>query len=277
MASGKITLSTPSGSSMSGYIAWSSVSNGSAANTSTVTATVYLKKNNSYTTTGTFSGTLTIDGTSYSISKYGSWVNSYTAVGTKKKTVTHNSNGSKSIKISTSIKNSGTSQAGTYSASKTVALDTIPRASSISSTAAWTAGSALTVSISRKSTSFTHKVSVSVGGTTVASAESIGTSVTFSGDDFNLKVFKAMAAANSAKTKITVTTYSGSTQIGSAVTKEGNVNVPTLSSLSCVNEANIKDMIDITVNQGDPRLTHSLEYSFKSLSGFLMGSSESGG
>lgn len=276
MASGKITLSTPSGSSMSGYISWSSKSNGSAANTSTVTATVYLKKNNSYTTTGTFSGTLSIAGTAYSISKYGSWKNSYVAVGTKTKTVAHNSDGSKSIKISTSIKNSGTSQAGTYSASKTVTLDPIPRASSISSSADWTAGSALKVSISRKSTSFTHKVSVSVGGTTVASAEGVGTSVTFSGDNFNLKVFKAMAAANSAKTIITVTTYSGSTLIGSAVTKEGNVNVPTLSSLSCVSEANIKDMIDITVKQGDSRLTHSLGYSFKDMSGFLMGSSESG-
>lgn len=276
MASGKITLSTPSGSSMSGYISWSSKSNGSAANTSTVTATVYLKKNNSYTTTGTFSGTLSIAGTSYSISKYGSWKNSYVAVGTKTKTVAHNSDGSKSIKISTSIKNSGTSQAGTYSASKTVTLDTIPRASSISSSADWTAGNDLKVSISRKSTSFTHKVSVSVGETTVASAEGVGTSVTFSGDAFNSEVFKAMKAVDSAKTKITVTTYSGSTKIGSAATKTGTVSVPTLSSITCTNEANIKDTIDIIINQGNSRLTHSLSYSFGSMSGMLMGSSTAG-
>lgn len=276
MASGKITLSKPSGSSMSGYIAWSSVSNGSEANTSTVTATVYLKKNNSYTTTGTFSGTLTIDGTSYSISKYGSWKNSYTAVGTKKKTVTHNSDGSKSIKISTSIKNSGTSQAGTYSASKTVALDTIPRASSISSSASWTAGNPLTVTVDRKSTAFTHNVSVIVGSTVVASAEGVATTATFSGDDFDFEVFKAMAAANSASTTITVTTYSGSTQIGLEVTKKGTVSVPTLSSISCVDEANIKDTIDITVDQGDSRLTHSLRYLFGSISGMLMGDSDIG-
>ena len=154
MASGSITVRSPT-KTVATYIGWSSSSNGSAANTSKVTATVYFRKTNGYTTRGTFAGNLKIDGTSYSISRYGTWAGSYIAIGSKSKTVTHNSDGKKSITISTTYSNSGTDQAGTYTGSGTAVLDTIPRASSVSSSASWTAGNALTVSISRNASSFT--------------------------------------------------------------------------------------------------------------------------
>lgn len=276
MASGTISFSKPSGSRMVGYIAWSSSSNGAVSNSSKVTATVYLKKNDSVSTLGTFEGSLTIDGTTYSISKYGTWVNSYVVVGSKSKTVSHNSDGSKSIKISATLKNTGTTQAGTYTASATVALDKIPRASSVSSSASWTAGEALTVNISRHSSAFTHKVSVKVGNTEVASESSVGTGVTFSGADFNKAVINAMANQDSADTSVIVTTYSGSTQIGSAVTVKGKVTVPELNNISCVDKAYIGDVLDIAVGSGDERLSHSLKYSFGEMSGFLLGNSSSG-
>ena len=66
MASGTISISSPSKSAAT-YLAWSSSSNGSEKNSSVVSATAYFRKTNGYTTTGTFSGTITIDGTAYSI------------------------------------------------------------------------------------------------------------------------------------------------------------------------------------------------------------------
>ena len=63
MASGSITVKSPT-KTVATYIGWSSSSNGSAANTSKVTATVYFRKTNGYTTRGTFAGNLKIDGTS---------------------------------------------------------------------------------------------------------------------------------------------------------------------------------------------------------------------
>ena len=58
MASGTISISSPSKSAAT-YLAWSSSSNGSEKNSSVVSATAYFRKTNGYTTTGTFSGTIT--------------------------------------------------------------------------------------------------------------------------------------------------------------------------------------------------------------------------
>lgn len=62
-------------------------------NSSVVSATAYFRKTNGYTTTGTFSGTITIDGTAYSIKRYGTWQSSYIAIGSASKTVAHNADG----------------------------------------------------------------------------------------------------------------------------------------------------------------------------------------
>ena len=161
MASGTISISSPSKSAAT-YLAWSSSSNGSEKNSSVVSATAYFRKTNGYTTTGTFSGTITIDGTAYSIKRYGTWQSSYIAIGSASKTVAHNADGTRSVGISVKYSNSGTNQAGTYSGSGTVTLDRIPRASGISTAASFTAGEPFTVGISRNSSSFTHTVSVNV-------------------------------------------------------------------------------------------------------------------
>lgn len=189
MASGTITVKSPA-STVATYIGWSSSSNGSEANSSKVTATVYLRKTNGYTTKGTFAGTLTINGSSSNISRYGTWSGSYIAIGSKTLTVSHNADGKKSINISTTYSNSGTNQAGTYTGSGTAVLDTIPRASSISSGASWTAGTDFAVNINRNSGTFTHSVEIKVGNSIVASESGIGTSAVFSGEGFNKKVLE---------------------------------------------------------------------------------------
>ena len=104
MASGTISISSPSKSAAT-YLAWSSSSNGSEKNSSVVSATAYFRKTNGYTTTGTFSGTITIDGTAYSIKRYGTWQSSYIAIGSASKTVAHNADGTRSVGISVKYSN----------------------------------------------------------------------------------------------------------------------------------------------------------------------------
>lgn len=274
MASGSITVKSPT-KTVATYIGWSSSSNGSAANTSKVTATVYFRKTNGYTTRGTFAGNLKIDGTSYSISRYGTWAGSYIAIGSKSKTVTHNSDGKKSITISTTYSNSGTDQAGTYTGSGTAVLDTIPRASSISSSASWTAGNALTVNISRNASSFTHTVTVKVGSTTVGTATGVGTSVKFSNAAFQNAVFNALAQTASKTATITLTTYSGSTSIGSK-SVSGTVTALAASSFTCLDSVNIGGTQQIKITKGASSLIHSLKYEFRGKEGYLLGGSGSG-
>ena len=68
MASGTINFSS-NNSNLAGKIEWSSSSNGTNANSSNVTATLYVRRTNNYTTTGTWTGTLNIGGEERSFSK----------------------------------------------------------------------------------------------------------------------------------------------------------------------------------------------------------------
>ena len=133
MASGSWNFST-NNQYITGRIRWSSTSNGSKANTSTVTAYLdYMKSSSSTAATyGTFNGAISINGSSGAVSKYitlsanNSWVN----VGSRAVTVGHNNDGSKSTTIAASGGISGTSFSSS-STSKSVALDKIPRYANI--------------------------------------------------------------------------------------------------------------------------------------------------
>ena len=128
-ASGTITgTSTASGGRC--RILWEEGTGSTSTNTSPVTATFQIRKDGSSSTTGTFSGSLTINGTKTSISKkfspynWGTWA----TVGSATVNVKHNSDGTKSITIKGSVSNTGTSMAGTYSASGTAVLTTLHKA-----------------------------------------------------------------------------------------------------------------------------------------------------
>lgn len=236
MASGTIYLnkssSTSGGSWLEGRIVWSSTSNKSA-NTSDVTLTLQIRKNANITLTqgtgGTWKYSLLIDGkygiSNDSIYKTGvltSWVTIAT------KTIfgfVHHSDGKRSIEISGSCSGpSGTSLSGkTTSGSKTVSLDTIPRASSITSAANVTIGNYCSVKWTPKSSSFTYKLKFSCGEVThtVGDIDPITPNKTsehtYSGYKFDLnKWAAAMPKSYSAKCTVTLYTYSGTTQIGSA-------------------------------------------------------------
>lgn len=132
MASGTINL-TQSGT-MQGYISWTSASNGSAANTSNVTAKLYIRKDPTTTTEPTYGHwtfRLTINGSTYGTTLwYGSVGQSYVNIASYTlNNVAHNADGSKSITISGSCTGpSGTTMSGyTASGSGTAVLDKIPR------------------------------------------------------------------------------------------------------------------------------------------------------
>lgn len=132
MASGTINL-TQSGT-MQGYISWTSASNGSAANTSNVTAKLYIRKDPTTTTEPTYGHwtfRLTINGSIYGTTTwYGSVGQSYVNIASYTlNNVAHNADGSKSITISGSCTGpSGTTMSGyTATGSGTAVLDKIPR------------------------------------------------------------------------------------------------------------------------------------------------------
>lgn len=108
------------------YIEWSESSVSTANNTSVVSATVKLYNGyGSYSSGDACPWYVIIDGTKYSGTIY-YWSGSPVTVGSASKTVTHNSNGAKSITISAYFDTAGTST-GTVSASGTATLTSIPR------------------------------------------------------------------------------------------------------------------------------------------------------
>ena len=136
MASGNITF-TASGY-LQGKIDWSSSSNGTAANSSTVTTKLYAKRTNSYSTSGkAWKGTVKVGSNSQhnfsGFDKSVSITNSWVLFATYTDTVKHNDDGSCSVNISGSVTGpSGTSLAdNTSSGNKTVTLDKIARLATI--------------------------------------------------------------------------------------------------------------------------------------------------
>ena len=153
-----------------------------SANTSTITAKVYLN-GNGYTTTSSH-WSCVINGTTVTSNKSAS-IGGKTLLGSKTWTVNHASDGTCKTTISFSYKN-GLSSAGTYttktgSGSASITLTTIPRGSTISlnRTSATIGSDAITVSLSRASSSYTHKVQLYFGSYGALLAEGIGTSYTF--------------------------------------------------------------------------------------------------
>ena len=134
MSSGTIALTRTGSGYLSGQILWSSKSNGSAANTSTVTAILQLQRSALNSTTGTFKGLFAVGTTAKTVSWYGTlpsyeWV----TVETITATVSHNTDGYGSCYLHALINGpTQTTMEGTsVSGSSTVTLDRIPRYASI--------------------------------------------------------------------------------------------------------------------------------------------------
>lgn len=213
-------------------IAWTVDSQSVANNTSSVTAKVQLvSTGTSYTinSSASKSGSLTINGTKYTFNFTASLSGNQTkTIFTKTVTVAHNADGSKTCAFACScginVTLSGTYY-GTVSASGNGVFNTIARASTISSVTASvsvTGSNAVTVNIARASSSFTHTVLFRFGSYS-QSFTGVATSQAYT---IPQSWLNAIPSATSGVATVTVTTYSGSTKIGSAVSKNFTLTVP---------------------------------------------------
>ena len=213
-------------------IAWTVDSQSVANNTSTVTAKVQLvSTGSSYTivSSATKSGSLTINGTAYTFTFSAALSGSQTkTLFTKTVTVAHNADGTKVVAFSATtginVTLSGTYY-GNVTASGNGTFDTIARASTISSVTASVAvngTNAVTVAITRASSSFKHVV-VFTFGIYSQTVNNVDTSTSYA---IPTSWLNAIPNGTSGTAKVTVTTYSGSTKIGSAVSKNFTLTVP---------------------------------------------------
>ena len=213
-------------------IAWNVDSQSVANNTSTVTAKVQLvSTGSSYTinSSATKSGSLTINGTKYTFNFTASLSGNQTkTLYTKTVNVAHNADGTKTCSFSATcgidVTLSGTFY-GDITASGSGTFNTIARASTISSVTSSVSvngTNAVTVNITRASSSFKHTVVFSFGSYSKTTS-SVDTSTSYA---IPTSWLNAIPNATSGTAKVTVTTYSGSTKVGSAVSKNFTITVP---------------------------------------------------
>lgn len=214
---------------------WSQSKNVSA-NTSTVTCKLYLVNDWSLNISGRSDNKCTIDGTALTYASPAISSTGTHLLGTVSRTVSHVSDGSKSLAISAVFYIRAT-LSGTYydsiSASANITLDSIPRASSVSA-ANMTMGTAGKINISRASSSFTHTLTYSLGNSSgTIATKTTATSVSWTPP---ISLASQIPNATSGTCTITCTTYNGNTNIGSktctfSLTVPTSVK-PTISSLT---------------------------------------------
>ena len=174
--------------------------------------------------------------------------------------VNHNSDGTWSQAVSGST-NFGNSIF--WSCSGTAELETIPRTSHPTvSTASTNIGNRVTVNTNRASTSFTHTVTAKFGSSTTVHniATNVTTSTTFDSANF---VSALVNAQSSGKTTVvfTVTTYSGSTEIG---TDTCSLTIVIAPSVPTVNSSTVEIGNTITISTNristTSARTHTIQY-----------------
>lgn len=203
-------------------------------NTSNVTVKVHIKRTNTgYTTYGNGTIYCKIDGTTYSASISTSQKITSTPITlfTKTLTISHNSDGTKSLSVSAWISHS---KFNSNEQSYTQTLTTIPRTSSFTlSASSLDAGKTLTININRASSSFVHHVFYSFGSYRETISLNATTSASYT---IPLEHLNAIPNATSGTGTISVDTYINNSYVGST-SKNFTVNVPssvvpTLSSLT---------------------------------------------
>ena len=203
-------------------------------NTSNVTVKVHIKRTNTgYTTYGNGTIYCKIDGTTYSASISTSQKITSTPITlfTKTLTISHNSDGTKSLAVSAWISHS---QFSSNEQSYTQKLTTIPRTSNFTlSASSLDAGKTLTININRASSSFVHHVFYSFGSYRETISLNATTSASYT---IPLEHLNAIPNATSGTGTISVDTYINNSYVGST-SKNFTVNVPsnvipTLSSLT---------------------------------------------
>ena len=203
-----------------------------ANNTSNVTVKATVSwTGGSYNATGECTGSITIDGTKHSFSgmkfNTGKTTSGSEVVMTKTVNVTHKTDGTKTLSCSTSFVTGVSS--GTISASASKTLTTISRKSTLTASNG-TLGTAQTLTIDRISSSFTHTITYTCGSASgTIATKTTSTSVSFTPP---LSLASQNTTGTSVSVKFTITTYSGSTSLGSN-TKTITCSIPSSVKPSC--------------------------------------------
>ena len=237
MASGTILGST-SNQYIDSKIEWFSTVISNSSNSSEVSASLFYKRNNSgYTTHGTGTFSLTIDGSTQTATKTLSieedaWVLAMTYT----KTVIHNDYGKKLVKFSATGSIPSTTLSST-TCSGNGSLDEIPRASEITRIGDINLGGACDVTWTPKSASFSFKVDFALGtwkGSTGMVAPQVQSQFTFRGYTIPLDVANQFPNTTSGTMTATLYTYAyqdgTAYQIGTAHSKTFKVTLPNNSS-----------------------------------------------
>lgn len=226
-------------------IEWS-YSQNTSNNTSTVTAALYYKRNNTgFTTQGTGTFKISIGGIATSESKYltiteNAWVKAVEAT----EIISHNSDGTKSVVLSASGSIPSTTLTST-SCSGTIKLTTIPRASTLDSLSCATKyfTGKITYKYTPKSASFYNRcnIALNLDGEYIAvksinlgkqSATQKTATVTLSEDELSI-IYNELPSTTKGTLRFTFRTYSDSdysTQVGDAVYKEITLYIPNISA-----------------------------------------------
>lgn len=206
-----------------------------ANNTSNVTVKVTAKWTGGSFNRNDPSGSCTINGTKYTFTS--DFNASQTTSGSqtifsKTLNIAHGSDGKKTLSCSASYATGVSSGTVTASASKT--LTTIPRKSTMS-VGNGTLGTAQTLTVTRKSTSFTHTIVATCGSaSTTICTKSTSTSIAFTPP---IAWSSQNTTGTSVSVKYTITTYSGSTNVGS-----------NSYTVSCAIPASVKPSCSLTVS-----------------------------
>lgn len=199
-------------------------------NTSNVTVSVkFFRTNTGYETYGTGKVYCTIDGTQYtsSVGLSQKITSSGIKLFTKTLNIKHNSDGSKTLTVSSRISLdlngsnlTSSSQSYSHALTKLARNSTI---SSLTSSVSINGTNTSTINITRASDSYTHTVKWTVGSHTY-SATKVGTSTSYA---IPASWIDALPNSTSGTAKVIVSTYNGSTKIGSDVSKNFTITVPT--------------------------------------------------
>ena len=270
----KTIYGTTSNQFIESKIDWEHTGNADT-NASTVTAKLYYRRTNTgYTTSGTGSFSITIDGKTQSKSGVhldisNAWVLAMTA----SVTVQHDPDGTKKVTISAAGSLPPSSLTETYCSDK-VSLDTIPRASVIDYVSNATLGDSCSVKWTPLSASFRYKLKFAIGswvGWSDIIHPNNTSSYKYEGYTFSLDIANQVKERTGTMTA-TLYTYSDSgatSQIGSADSKTFTVSVPaseaTRPTLSMILSpvSNLKAPLNSLYIQGMSKVQATLNWTLK--------------
>lgn len=186
-------------------------------NSSLVEMTTQIKKSGSSSTTGTFSGVNTIDGTEFSVSKKATWAwGDWRTVATSSKTVKHDDDGTKQISISTLLTQTGTTMAGTYRASGTITLDTINRASKLQPISTFNINDTINIGINKYVSSAVDTLQIKIGDTLIREVTNIANGYELTFSDTEKTTINSLSTSPQVPLIFLLTTVNDGTTLGTS-------------------------------------------------------------